>query len=830
MNLPSCIIDLDGEWQFSKAAAGSPTYKARVPGCVHLDLYDNRVIPSPFYGTNELDLQWIEEENWEYRKWFCLPGYADWEEITLVAQGLDTSASVYINDLFVSRSENMFSEIRLDIKPFVKKGTNGIMIIFESPGAYIRERKHLHWFDQPNDPVGGSSNMRKQQCSFGWDWAPRFATCGIYKSIHVEIRSAPRLDWVRIEQIHSENEVELRFDPVLNGPGEKKTFITEYSLFLNEELIGSTRKNTMKIRDPELWWPHGKGKQPLYRLEAALRDQKNRIVDLKLYHVGLRTIELERKPDRWGESFRFKVNGLPIYCKGACWIPANSFVTAGEKLIEQLIDSAVKANMNMIRVWGGGIYEADRFYDLCDRAGLLVWQDFMFACSLYPGYDSFFESVRDEARFQVKRLHHHPCMALWCGNNEGEMLSAGQLHHHDRKKAYKILFHNILPEAVKNYSPQIPYWPSTPHNPSQPLSGYASEKAGDAHYWDVWHGRQPYNAVQKHAYRFWSEFGMQSYPSRKTALSFCGENDLNIFGPVMENHQKCPVGNSLILFYISQNYFFPSTYDQLAYLSQINQAVSIGAAIEHQRRSMPRTMGSLYWQLNDCWPAISWSSIEFGGRWKALHFMAKRLFAPALVSCRLLGEEKVGKINRLVNTVTGAEIHVSYDGAETSEATLRWRLYHLDSRVPIDEEKKVLLTCNNSSCEQILDLGEYFHTYGKNKLLLRLTLSGPENELLSETTALFTAPKHISFPEKPIKTELRKTENQSCELLLSSETYHHFVCIDFKDIAFETEDNFFDIYPSCPRRVNVVFRQEHSLEELRNALSCCSYNTLSAIQ
>ncbi|MFP4013306.1 MAG: beta-mannosidase [Chitinispirillaceae bacterium] len=830
--MQSECIDLNGEWRLSISdERNSPVFKAHVPGCVHLDLLSNKFIPEPFFGRNELDLQWIEEKDWEYSRNFHLTKQAAAQaQIHLVAEGLDTSSTIFINNTPVAQTENMFCGVRLDIKPHVKSGENCIRIVFHSPAAYISERKHLHTFDQPNDPVGGSSLMRKQQCSFGWDWAPRFATSGIYKPIRIEARSLPRLERVGIQQLHSDDQVELCFTPVTDGPGKSNGCSVEYSLLLNGKLIDKTTENRIRVNDPSLWWPNGLGEQPLYELIAALKDENEQKIDSKRFFIGLRTVELERKRDKWGESFLFKVNGIPVYGKGSCWIPAHSFVTAGEKHIENLLDSAVKANMNMIRVWGGGIYETDLFYDICDRKGLLVWQDFMFACSLYPGHKAFLHSVRNEACHQVKRLQHHACMALWCGNNEGEMLSSGQLHNPERKRAYRALFHKILPDAVSKYSPQIPYWPSTPHNPHKPLSGSANENAGDAHYWDVWHGRQPYSAVQKHNYRFWSEFGMQSYPSQETSLTFCkDDDDLNPFGPVMEVHQKCPVGNSLLLYYISQNYLYPCSYKQLSFLSQINQAAAIGAAIEHQRRNIPRTMGSLYWQLNDCWPAVSWSSIEYGGRWKALHYTVKRLYSQAIVSCVLIGEETVGKINRLVNTVSGVELHVSYDGLNEKRSILRWRLYHLDGRIVTDDSKEVILRFNTSTCEKRIDLSEEFKLHGKDKLYLRLTLEDLKGKILSEATALFTAPKHISFPSEPIETNLQRIDSRTYELTLHSETYHHFACFGFGDLDCAADDNFFDLYPNCQNKARVTFTQEYSAEKIRRSLDCFSYNTVTRL-
>ena len=478
---------------------------------------------------------------------------------------------------------------------------------------------------------------------------------------------------MRVQQQHSAGRVLLTIQPQLTQ--QDADIGVRCRLALDGQLVAQAEGSgeiELAVEQPQLWWPNGLGAQPLYELQTELL-HADEVLDRQHQRIGLRTIVLDRHADEWGESFQFVVNGVPVFAKGANWIPAHSFVTAvGRADYQNLLSSAAEANMNMLRVWGGGIYEMDDFYDLCDQLGLMVWQDFMFACSLYPGDEQFLALVEQEAAYQVPRLANHACMALWCGNNEIEQMPPEITATPERQAAYEKIFYDILPAAVAAHDPATPYWPSSPHNPEGYQQGHNNERAGDCHFWDVWHARYPVKRYEEMKFRFCSEFGMQSYSSPAVAATFCPPEEMNVFGPAMENHQKNAAGNQIIFDYVARLYRYPKDYAALAYLSQLNQAYCMKVGIEHFRRSMPRTMGALYWQINDCWPVFSWSSLEFGGRWKALHYAARRFFAPALVSAHVPGDEKAGKGNYIANTIHDVNIYAVYDGVAAQDGTVKW--------------------------------------------------------------------------------------------------------------------------------------------------------------
>jgi beta-mannosidase len=422
--MSSTIIDLNGAWQFRNAKAGGKFLPATVPGCVHTDLLANKKIPDPFWGSNELELEWIEKTDWEYQRSFTVPAdVPDHDYIELEADGLDTVATIFLNNQQVASTENMFIGMRFDAKPFLKPGKNTIRILFSNPSDAIAGRRQPSDFWEWNDPRGGAALLRKMQCSFGWDWGPRFATSGIYKAIRIHAYDHERIEGVLVEQVHEKGRVTLKCLPSLSH-GEGEGMEWRCTLTYNGKIVDRADRLTITVPKPELWWPNGLGEHPLYDLTVDLLDG-GEIVDSWRHRIGLRTIRLDTHADQWGESFQFLVNGMPVFAKGANWIPAHSFVSSLKRTdYESLLGDAAAAHMNMIRVWGGGIYETCDFYDLCDEKGLLVWQDFMFACALYPGNPAFLGSVRDEAEYQVKRLRNHACLALWCGNNEIEDMVA----------------------------------------------------------------------------------------------------------------------------------------------------------------------------------------------------------------------------------------------------------------------------------------------------------------------------------------------------------------------------------------------------------------------
>ena len=818
-------IDLCGRWQFRQAGSGD-FLPAMVPGCVHTDLLANKRIPDPFVADNELKLQWIEEVDWEYCREFTVPAsLLAHPRVELVCEGLDTVATININGRRIASTDNMFTGFRFDLRKMLRPGVNQIHIRFDSPMKYVRKHDRLCDCAPPNDPVGGSCVIRKEQCSFGFDWGPRLATSGIYLPLRIEAGPRWRIAAVNVRQHHAPGKVHLNLIPSIDGRTSKHLTWRSRVSYDDTEVC---RRNGLRltVEDPQLWWPNGLGDQPLYTLTVDLL-HRGAVVDSWTRRIGLRTIKLDRHKDQWGQSFQFVINEIPVFAKGANWIPGHSFqASMTPQIYEDTLQSTVDAHMNIVRVWGGGVYENDLFYDLCDEKGLLVWQDFMFACALYPGNAAFLKSVTREFEYQIRRLSHHAALALWCGNNELEMthsnIDINITKTPKRIRAYDDIFYDILPDVVRRLDPQRDYWPSSPHNPWGYRRGMvAGEKGGDTHDWTVWHGRMPSDHFEQTSNRFVSEFGMQSYASVETTRQFADPATANVFDPVMENHQKCATGNSLIFHYIAQQYRFPRDFASLVYLSQVNQAWVVKTAVEHYRRGMPRTMGSMYWQLNDCWPVASWSSIEFGGRWKALHYAARRFHAPVLVSARRIGTEKVGSINRRFNTISGAEIYTVCDSPQPVSATLRWTLYHLSGKKLLTGSKQVRLRYGRSVLQKKLNLTRELATHGPESVYLRICLADRRNNL-SQSTVLFTAPRFMDLPKEKVTPLVTKIDKARFKLVFRARTFQHMVAVDVTGMNFRASDNWFDLYPNVPHEAELTLDTDCTITQLRRRMSVMS--------
>ncbi len=796
-------------------------YPAQVPGCIHTDLRRQELIPDPFWGANELDLQWIEERDWTYSLHFKVEtSLLGNERVELVCEGLDTLATLTLNGQEIARTENMFVGYRFDVKSHLREGENELKIHFASPMPYIRERQTAHKGDEWNDPTGGSSNIRKEQCSFGWDWGPRFATCGITLPIRLEAWNSNRIQSVHLAQKHENGGVSLTLKP--NLAVESADFIYKIRLSLDGETIVETDSLGFEVPNPQLWWCYGLGEQPLYDLSVELVSG-DQTIDVWNRKIGLRTIELDRHADEWGESFQFLVNGVAIFAKGANWIPGHAFATeVTRESLENLMQSATEAHMNMMRVWGGGLYETEDFYDICDQKGLLVWQDFGFACGTYPGDEHFLGLVRQEADYQVERLQHRASLALWCGNNEiEEGFRKTILATPENRRAYEAIFHEILPAAAEKFDGTRAYWPSSPSHPAGLDVEMNHETGGDTHYWDVWHSRAPVKNYEKTKFRFCSEFGMQSYSSPEVAAQFCDPAQMNVFSPAMENHQKNPAGNQIILDYISRQYRFPKDYAALAYLSQLNQAYTLKTGIEHFRRSMPRTMGALYWQLNDCWPVFSWSSLEFDGRWKALHFEAKRFFAPALISLFVPGDETAGISNRVTSTIHDVHIFTVYDGLGDKTGEIHWELRHLDGRTLQSGSKAVALEYNQSVNQESLDFQRAMKEFGAKELYVRAWLE-IEGEVVSRQTAYLTARRFLDLPRAAIESQVETKSAHEVNLTFTSPVFQSQVQFHLANTKYRAGDNFFDLYPDVPHVVTVKLDEELSHGEVTRRLSAMS--------
>ncbi len=807
-------------WQFREVAPRASWHPAVVPGCVHTDLQKQGLIPEPFWENNEAGLQWIEERDWEYRTTFTVS--REWlaaEVVELVADGLDTVATVRLNGQEVARTANMFTGFRWVVKPLLRVGRNVLTIQFGSALKYIRATRRGHRPVEFNDPVGRSQVIRKQASQFGWDWGPRFVTAGIWADLRLEAWTGNRLAGVRVTQQHAaDGSVTLALGLELARSAAQACAV-RWRLSLGDLLIAEGRQLTIHLANPQLWWPNGQGAQSLYTLEVEVLGAAGRLIGQWSRRIGLRTIQLDRHADAAGETFQFVVNGRPIFAKGANWIPAHSFVTGlTREHYARDLQSAAEAHMNMIRVWGGGIYESEKFYDECDQLGLLVWQDFMFACSIYPADRAFQKSVRAEAVHQVRRLRHRACLALWCGNNEIESLNAPLLKEPSRRREYDALFHQLLPAVVAQHDAVTDYWPSSPHRGGQDDSHAIGVQRGDTHFWDVWHKRQPVKDYEQWRFRFVSEFGMQSYSSPETQATFCSAEHGNIFGRQMENHQKNRGGNQVILDYVSRRYRFPKSQADLIYLSQLNQAYCMQTGVEHYRRTMPHCMGALYWQLNDCWPTASWSSLEFTGRWRALHHAARRFFAPALACAHMPGEETTTIGNYPRSTIDVVHLYTVSDLPGTVPGVLRWDLLSLDGRTLQQGRKQVKLSYGTSVKQKTLRLAAALARHGRDRVILRIALD-LAGRRVSEESLFFSPPRFLDLPVGRTKIALQLPTPHRARLTITSAVFQHRFKFELPGIGHRSSDNYFELYPHEARVVELEFTRPQTLTRLKKTLT-----------
>ncbi|HJB81524.1 MAG TPA: glycoside hydrolase family 2 protein [Candidatus Mediterraneibacter intestinavium] len=644
-------ISLNGAWKMVRCADGME-FDAKVPGTVLSVFLDNKAIEDPFYRRNEYVTRELFREDYEFCREFEVSDSVLKEEHTeLVCEGLDTLAEIYINGERLAQTDNMHRTWRTSLTGVMRAGTNTVRIVFRSPLKYIEEYQYSENREVQYVPCGcmkGNQILRKAHSMFGWDWGPQLIDAGIFRDIYLEAWSGARIEDVRICQRHdADGSVRLEVQAVLSEADRVEMNVHLFDgkgreiITAGMEQGGKTAEAELTVPEPKLWWPAGYGDQPLYRVEIRCYDGAGRLTERAEKTIGLRTLTVSRDTDEWGREFAFMINGVKIFVMGGNYIPEDCLYTRiTEERQEYLVRSMVRANYNCVRVWGGGYYPSDQFYDLCDRYGLIVWQDLMFACNVYEVTDHFAENCREEVRDNLKRLRHHACLGIICGNNE---IESAWHHWGDFQKEsvylradYIRLFEEILPRTVRETAPDIFYWPSSPSSGGC-FDDPDNENNGDTHYWAVWHGQLPFTDFGNHYFRFCSEFGFQSFPCMKTVESFTEKADRNIFSRVMESHQKNDSANGKMLYYLSENFRCPSTLEQTVYISQILQGMAVRYGVEHWRRNRGRCMGALYWQVNDNWPAPSWSSIDYFGRWKALHYMAKEFYARRAASLELNG-------------------------------------------------------------------------------------------------------------------------------------------------------------------------------------------------
>ena len=632
------MIDLSGTWRLSSLDEET-TALMPVPGDVHTALKNAGLIVDPYVGRNEQDLGWVAEIDWQIERDFTLPDAGgDWY---LDLDNLDTVATVEVNGVTVLSADNCFRRYRPDVSQALKTGDNRIRITFHSSIREGAKRQAAQPFYIPyhtgNSPIANGNMLRKPQCHFGWDWNIALAPLGLYGTIALKRLEAARIEHVVTRQIHAQDHVILSVDVTLFALAQGSVPLVlrlgddEVRLDVDLQPGDTTVSHDFRIDAPRLWWPSGSGEQALYDLTAEIPSET------VTRRIGLRTVELLTDKDEAGSRFAFRVNGREIFCRGANWIPADAlFSLTSEEKTRDLLQSAVDANMNMIRVWGGGFYEADWFYDLCDEMGLMVWQDFQFSCNLYPSTPDFLENVTAEVDYQVRRLISHPSIVLWCGDNElvGALTWFKEsIENRDRYLVSYDRLNRTIEQALLKASPEALWWPSSP------ASGYLdygdawhADGSGDMHFWSVWHENKPFEEYRNIHPRFCSEFGFQSYTSLPVIHTYAGEKDMNIASPVMELHQKNVGGNERIAATMFRYFRFPEGFANFVYLSQVQQGIAIKTAVDYWRSLKPHCMGALYWQLNDTWPVASWSSVDYGGSWKVLHYMARRFFQPVSVA------------------------------------------------------------------------------------------------------------------------------------------------------------------------------------------------------
>lgn len=758
-------------------------------------------------------MQWISDRTWVYRRTFDMPPEVlAHRQIRLCCEGLDTLATLWLNGRKLATTGNMFRTYELDVRRHLRQGENTLRVEFASARAYLAERKaradrlgrvlYDNGFDNPM-PRGF---LRKMGANFGWDWGPKLTTCGIYAPISLLAWSAGRLGDVQIRQIHAPGKVTLRVgvevEQLVGGSPIVGVTVCHAGRVAASQrtLVQDGRASVeLPIPNPRLWWPNGLGDQPLYDVEVRLLSQDAVELDATTRRIGLRTIRLQRQEDAWGQSFTFVVNGVPFFAKGANWVPADAIYTRmTPDRYRGLLQSAAEANMNMLRCWGGGRYEDPAFYAICDELGLLVWQEFMFACNHVPLWDQAFrDDVRIEASQVVRRLRHHACLALWCGNNEFEMDGVAE-DRDDRMRwdEYKSFFDEMLGGIVGEEDPDHDYVPSSPHSPVGDRMDYNSPSCGDSHLWDVWHKDRPFEWYRTCGHRFNSEFGFQSLPHPKTIAAFTDEGDCNLTSPVMEHHQRSGNGNATIVRYMLDWFRMPEGFENAVWLSQILQGLGIQYAVEHWRRSMPRGMGTLYWQLNDTWPGVSWSSLDYQGRWKALHHMARRFFAPVLVS---------GVEDAAHGTV---EVHVTNDHRVPVEAVVRWRLTDLAGAVLADGALSGRVPAMHSRALTALDLSAFVDGGHLARAILWLSLHTAAGER-SENIVLFAHPKTLDLSEPRISADLRRRAAGEFGLRLRTDRPALWVWVELERDDAQPSDNFLHLCPGRP--VTLTLRTDPGL-------------------
>lgn len=797
---------------------------AKVPGTVHQDLLNHNRIPNPFYGMNEEAVQWVENEDWMYRTSFVVnEQQLSRDAAVLELDGLDTYADVFLNGALILRSDNMFVGHKIEVKPVLRKGVNQLLVRFRSPVKEVLPQLQTNGFDYPasNDhsPWRTSVYTRKAPYSYGWDWGIRLATCGIWRPVRLVFSDVARIEDYYVCQdvvTQAKADVDNRLE-INNVTSSTVSALLKVDYHYSDSDTKEIKKqielrpgaNTVSlpvsIEKPHLWMPNGWGEPSLYKFTASLSVDGVEIAKQER-NVGLRTVRVVMDDDEYGKSFYFVVNGKPMFAKGANFIPDDALLpNVTPERYKRIFEDVKAANMNMLRVWGGGIYEDDEFYDEADRNGILIWQDFMFACSSYPHDPLFVGRVESEAEYNIKRLRGHASLAMWCGNNE--IYEAMRYWGWQRKYSaeafaemecgYNVLFRELLPQMVERLDGTRFYMHSSPYeaNWGRPNSW----KTGDSHNWGTWHGRKPFESFDTDVPRFMSEYGFQAFPEMKTIRTFAEEKDFELESPVMNAHQKADIGNALIRQTMRLYYRVPEQFEDLVYVGLVLQGQGMRHGIEAHRRNRPYCMGSLFWQLNDSWPVVSWSGIDYYGNWKALMYQSKRAFAPILINAIKEGDD-------LCVYLVSDELQ-DHDGVR-----LDVELMDFDGKVHGKWTQNGRLAANSSVLFMKKPAGELQGKLSAATSLLHFTLKDKNGATLADDVFYFAYPKDQKLPEANIETSVRR-RGDAIEMTLKTDKLARDIFVEVPVQGVRFTDNFFDLLPGQRKKITITSPEGHSLND-----------------
>lgn len=797
------ILELNTNWIF-RCADNDKFYQATVPGTIHSDLLKNKLIENPFVGTNENKVQWIENKEWEYKTIFNISSkdINKYSNIDLILKGIDTFADIYINNNLAVTTDNMFIEWQKEIKKYLRPGKNEIRIIFHSPLKSVENQFKKTGINYPADNDKSENHLsvyaRKAPYHYGWDWGIRLVGCGIWRPIYIKMYNGFKIIDSYTETINiNNNNAEIKTTISIENK-TKQNIDTDIALSIslkNNAVENQIFKETLKpginifeykqsISSPQLWMPNGWGDANIYAIKATVASNKHK--SIKEYNIGLRTIEFINNKDSIGQSFYFKVNGEPIFAKGANYIPSDIILTnVTKKDLENLFKDIKSSNMNMIRIWGGGIYEDDYFYELADKNGILIWQDFMFACSTYPGDSSFLENISREAEYNIKRIRNHPSLALWCGNNEiyegikywGWNKRYTSKQYEKMKKDYDTIFKDLLPKQVKRFDPLRSYIHTSPDSAN--WGRPHTQTYGDIHYWGIWYGQEMFDAMDTLQLRFVSEYGFESFPEMKTLKTFASEKDMSIDSEVMKHRQKSSIGNDLISKYMENYYKMPENFDDFVYIGLILQGHGISHCIETNRRQRPVCMGSLYWQLNDSWPAISWSAIDYYKNKKALYYHSKKSFSPIILSITENNDSiYLYSISDKLSDVPDAEITVTtkdFAGNTLNQIKIKSNIKSNRSNLIFKLNKSTLLK-----------------NWKEEEVSLNLQLKDSKGKEIYTTTKYLVKPKELKLPKPTIVKEITRKGNVY-EMKISTDKLAKDIFIEIPEHGINMSDNFFDL-------------------------------------